>query len=241
MAPPPLRRLRWGWLKRAALALLALLALPGLGLPLAGWIGSSIPVNSDWTEPASGVTIMVETNGVHTGIIVPLVTPQKDWRTTFPSASQPRADGQYPTHLAIGWGEREVFTTVAEWSDLRFATVLQIAAGQGEPIMRVSNYVRPAPGENHRPLTISDAQYALLVQAIEAALPAPAPGTTRQILRGTYSDDAYYAALGDYTLTTTCNTWVGETLAQAGVTMGRWTPFAGGVMKWIPKPEGNGP
>ena len=32
----------------------------------------------------------------------------------------------------------------------------------------------------------------------------------------------------------------GETLAQAGVKMGRWTPFAGGVMKWIPKPGGNG-
>ena len=220
--------------------LVALAGLPALGLPLAGWIGSSIPVNSGWSQPDRGVTIMVETNGVHTGIIVPLVTSQKDWRTSFPSASVPRADGQYATHLAIGWGEREVFTTVAEWSDLKLATVLQIAAGRGEPIMRVSNYVRPAPSENHRPLVISEAQYARLVQAIEAALPAPAPGTTREILRGTYSDDAYYEALGDYTLTTTCNSWVGETLAQAGVKMGRWTPFAGGVMKWIPLPEGDG-
>ena len=236
MAPPPIR-----WLKRSALALAALFALPGLGFPLAGWIGSSIPVNSGWTEPAHGVTIMVETNGVHTGIIVPLVTPQKDWRTTFPSASVPRADGQYATHLAIGWGEREVFMTVAEWSDLKLGTVLLIAAGKGEPIMRVSNYVRPAPSENHRPLTISEAQYARLVEAIEAALPVPAPGATRAILHGTYSDDAYYEALGDYTLTTTCNTWVGETLAQAGLKMGRWTPFAGGVMKWIPRPGGNGP
>jgi uncharacterized protein (TIGR02117 family) len=230
-----------GRLKRAALALVALVALPGLGFPLAGWIGSSIPVNSGWSEPARGVTIMVETNGVHTGIIVPLVTVQKDWRETFPSASIPRADRQNPTHLAIGWGEREVFLNVGEWSDLNPSTVLRIAAGKGEPIMRVSNYVRPAPSENHRPLTISEAQYAQLVQAIEAALPAPAPGTTREILRGTYSDDAYYEALGDYTLTTTCNSWVGETLAQAGVPMGRWTPFAGGVMKWIPRPEAGNP
>ena len=30
---------------------------------------------------------------------------------------------------------------------------------------------------------------------------------------------------------------VGNMLAEGGVQMGWWTPFAGGVMKWIDQPE----
>ena len=219
------------------MALGGLIALLAIGYPLAGWIGSAIPVNRDWREPATGVTIMVETNGTHTGIIVPIVSPQKDWRETFPSAAQPRADGQYPTHLAIGWGEREVFLHVATWGDLSPATALRIAFTGGDALVRVGHYVRPAPAESYRPVTLTPAQYARLVAAIEAALPAPPPGLPREILRGTYAPDAYYESRGTYTLLHTCNSWVGETLAAAGIKMGWWTPFAGGVMKWIKEPE----
>ena len=48
--------------------------------------------------------------------------------------------------------------------------------------------------------------------------------------------DVFYDARGAYTLVDNCNAWIGDTLAAAGVPMGRWTPFAGGVMKWVPEP-----
>lgn len=219
----------------------AVLVLPVIGFPLAAWIGSSIPVNSGWIPPEQGVTIMVETNGVHTGIVVPVTTPQKDWRETFPSAAMPLGQGGLPTHLAIGWGEREIFLDVPTWDDLEAGTALRIAVLGGDAVMRVSHYVRPAPSENHRPITITEAQYARLVTLIEDALPAPAPGGPREILRGSFSADAYYTALGHYTLSQSCNAWVGEVLGEAGVEMGWWTPFAGGVTKWIQAPvEGPG-
>lgn len=106
----------------------------------------------------------------------------------------------------------------------------------GDPLMRVSHYVRPAPGPNHRPVVITRKQYERLVSAIERALPRLREGETRTALQGTYADDAYYDSVGSYTLVNTCNTWVGDTLAEAGIAMGMWTPFAGGVMKWIPEP-----
>ena len=215
-------------------ALLAMLAMVVIGYPVAAWVGSSIPQNSHWAEPEDGIDIMVETNGTHTSIIVPIVSAQKDWRETFPSASLPTPYGQ-PTHLAIGYGEREVFLHVPTWGDLDPATALRIATVGGDALVRVSHYVRPMASENHRPLRISQEQYARLVTAIEAHLP-PAPVGDREVLRGTYVDDAYYEALGDYTMGMTCNTWVGARLAEAGIPMGLWTPMAGGVMKWIPEP-----
>lgn len=223
-------------LKRPALWAAAALALLVLGFPFAAWIGSSVPVNTDFVEAKHGVTIMVETNGAHTGIIVPVVNVEKDWRETFPSAAMPRSDGQLPTHLAIGWGEREVFLNVPTWGDLKPGTALRIATMGGDPLMRVSHYVRPAPGPNYRPLVISSDQYRALVSAIESGLPDPG-NAERGVLKGTYAEDAYYEATGTYTLANTCNSWVGETLAEAGVKMGWWTPFAGGVMKWIPEPQ----
>ena len=219
---------------RAAAAVLAALLAIFAAFLLSAWIGSAIPRNADWTPPADGVDIMVETNGIHTGIVMPVVSPQKDWRTTFPSAGLPRADGRLPTHVAIGWGEREVFLNVPTWSDLKPSTALRIATSGGDAVMRVSHYVRPAPRDDYRPLRISRAQYERLVRRIERSLKPTPPGGERAILRGTDPSDAYYEAHGRYSLRNTCNSWVGDVLADAGVRMGWFTPLAGGVMRWIP-------
>ena len=94
-------------------------------------------------------------------------------------------------------------------------------------------YIRPAPSTYHRPLRISHEQYRRLTKAIENGLPSD---VQREALQGTDSAAAYYSATGTYTLATTCNSWVGDVLGEAGIAMGTWTPFAGGVMKWIPEP-----
>ena len=224
-------------LTRAIGAILAGIALALALFALAGWIGSSIPRNSGWNEPSEGVTIMIETNGSHTGIVMPVATAVKDWRTTFPSAARVTPSGAV-THIAVGWGEREVFLDVETWADLSPLTVLRIATAGGDSVMRVSHYVRPAPSIDHRPLRITRAQYAKLVRAVEASLAPPDSRGRRATLVGTAPGDVYYEAVGRYTMANTCNTWVGNMLAKAGIRMGWWTPFAGGVMKWVAKPEG---
>ena len=45
----------------------------------------------------------------------------------------------------------------------------------------------------------------------------------------------FYDAPGEYTASNTCNQWTSNMLAAAGVRTGWWTPFAGGVMKWVPE------
>ena len=227
-------------LGRRGKALAALLLAPFAALALylfAAWIGSSIPRNSGWTEAAAsepGVDIMVETNGIHTGIVMPIVTAHKDWRTTFPSAARPRPDGRMPTHVAVGWGEKEVFLNTPTWGDMKAKTALRIVFGGGEGLMRVGHYIRPAPSNSHRTLRLRPAEYRRLVARIEATLPPLAAGEARVSHRSFEEGAANYDALGRYTLANTCNQWVGDTLAHAGVRMGRWTPLAGGVMKWVP-------
>jgi uncharacterized protein (TIGR02117 family) len=220
-----------GRLFRALGAILAALLLAVLLFALAGWIGSSIPRNSGWQEATGGVEILVETNGVHTALVLPLVTPEKDWRAEFPASDIALAHRPY-THVSISWGEREVFLNTPTWWDLRARTVLRIVGVGGEGLLHIAHYVRPAPSATARPLMLSRAEYRRLVAAIEQTLP-PAPRTRHP---GYGPQDVFYDASGRYTATNTCNQWTSDMLARAGVRTGWWTPFAGGVMKWVPKP-----
>ena len=206
---------------------------------LAAWIGSSFPAASPGGVGPAGddaVEILVETNGLHTGIVVPIVTAEQDWRTVFPGAAGLRGDGAWPTHFSIGWGERAIFLDTPYWSDLSPLTALRIAAVGGDAVMRVTPYIQPRPGPNHRPVRLSAAQYRVLARAIEASLPPPTRDRPRRMLVTQNPHDAFYAASGHYSLFVTCNSWTGAVLAEAGVPMGAWTPMAGGVMKWIEPP-----
>ena len=200
---------------------------------LSAWIGSSIPRNSDRKAPESGIEIMVGDNGIHTEIVMPLVSNVKDWRETFPASDLPAPNRPY-THVAVSWGEREVFLNTPTWGDLDLATAFGAAIG-GDGLIHAAHYVRPAPGPSNRPMWLTEAEYAKLVAAIERQVPPPG---NREVYRGYADWDVFYDAPGTYHLGNTCNQWTSDTLAEAGVTVGRWTPLPGGVMKWVDDPSG---
>jgi hypothetical protein len=79
---------RWGG--GTVLALVA----PLLLYIAAGLIGGAVPVNAGWRPPAQGVRIFVESNGVHTGIVVPKVAAGiptcRSAGASAPSISRPR-------------------------------------------------------------------------------------------------------------------------------------------------------
>lgn len=216
-----------------ALAWIALL----LGLVMLwNWLGSSIPRNAGAEQADGGVEILLATNGVHTELVLPVASPQKDWRANFPSITQDYPDRAI-THIGVGWGDREVFLENPTWGDLEARTVWRIAVAGGPGVVRVDHLTDPAPGPNKRPIRLSDRQYAALVGAIEAEL-APVPkGRQRRALVGFRPRDRFYDAAHGYTLTNTCNQWTSDRLADAGVETGYWTPFAGGVMKWVEEPS----
>lgn len=207
-----------------------------LGLPLAlvlafllaAWVGSSIPRNAGWREPAGGIAVMVESNGIHTAIVMPLVTPEKDWRGDFPATDLRNPRRPY-THVSVSWGERTVFLETPTWSDLKLSSALRAATG-GAGLLHVAHYVRPAPDDTLRVVRLTSEQYVQLVRAIERQL---LPAGRRATFPGYGTYDVFYAAPGTYHLGNSCNQWTSDTLAQAGIRTGVWTPLPGGVMKWF--------
>ena len=47
---------------------------------------------------------------------------------------------------------------------------------------------------------------------------------------GYFSNDAFYEAIGRFTIINTCNEWTGKALRTAGVCIGLWTPFEWSVI-----------
>lgn len=225
------RLIRWPLWVIAALVL----AITAYGL--AAWIGSSLPRNSAWREPATGdVVIGVETNGVHTALVLPLVTPTKDWRKNFPLTDIKRPDRPY-THISISWGERAVFLDTPTWWDLSPRTVLRVLTVGGEGLAHIAYYVRPTASPQLRPIRLRASEYERLVASIEAHLETKRPLERHA---GYGAADVFYDAPGVYTAVNTCNQWTSNRLADAGVRTGRWTPAAGGVMKWAQDPDDPG-
>lgn len=210
----------------------ALAALPFLYL-LAALAGSLIPANRDWREPADGITIFVETNGVHTAIVLPVKAAGLDWnRLIRPEhLGRPELSGN---HLGFGWGHREFYLETPRWADLRIGTAARAMMGRGSTLMHVEHLSHPQATDYRRAIRVTPAQYQRLGAYILASFDRKA---IDRPIAGYEEDDLFYAAHGRYSLFRTSNEWTGAALRQAGIRMGIWTPFASGVMRWFATPS----
>ena len=211
-------------------AVLALLAIPLLYLS-AALLLTLIPANSEWHEAKEGVRVFVRTNGVHTWIMVPTVTPDMDWRPLVPGKDlkDPRwGNGNY---VAIGYGNREVYLNTPTWADLRPGDALAAAFGTGSSLVHADHDHNPQPGPAQRPITLTRDEYRRLVAYIHASFRDAPDGRTIPVPgRGYGATDAFYEAVGTYSALNTCNEWTGGALRAAGMRTGRWTPLSTSIM-----------
>ncbi|WP_445191736.1 TIGR02117 family protein [Sphingomonas sp. Tas61C01] len=215
--------------RKALLAALAAVPAAGVGYAAAGLIGGAIPSNAAWRPPERGVTVFVETNGIHVGLLMPKVAAGVDWRGWAPPRDL--ADPRYAAldHVAIGWGEHAFFLETPTWASVKIGTIVAAAIGSDRTLMHVEHVAAPSPGDPAvHAITLRPAEYRRLAAYVQASF-AP----DRRAWRGYAGYDAFYTARGHYSAIRTCNAWTGDALRYAGVKVGRWTPFPVTVMRWF--------
>jgi uncharacterized protein (TIGR02117 family) len=192
-----------------------------------------MPANAGWVEAEEGVVVFVNTNGVHTGIGMPVANEVMDWRPLMPAAhlKVPIA----ADYVFVGYGHRGFYLDTESWADLSPALALDAAFGQGATLVHVDHVQAPGEGPEQRALTLSREEYRRLVAFVRARFTLDAAGRTIPLLgRGYGEHDMFYEAEGGYSLWLTCNEWTGRALRAAGVRMGFWTPLEQAVMSRIP-------
>lgn len=186
-------------------------------------------------QPAArgGVEIFVCTNGVHTDLVLPAVTGLADWTSDLRQSDFPGA-GPWASHFSFGWGDRAFYLETRQWSDLRLTTALSALFGAGPSVMHVYAMHRPAGSPDCGALVLAEEQYRALAAFVSDSFRRDGEGRVIPLPGSGYgATDLFYEAVGHYSPVETCNEWTGKALRAAGVTMGAWTPFEGGVMRWV--------
>jgi uncharacterized protein (TIGR02117 family) len=180
------------------------------------------PRNAGW-EPAGadGVEVRVGGTGVHADLVLPLVAVGIDLSGLMRDA------GLAPSPwLAVGWGERDFYLHTPTWADADARRLLRAAAGSEKTLLQVTRL----GGPDGTAVRLRPDEYRRLVAAVLADVRRPV-----ERLPGYGADDAFVAASGRYWLGRTCNQWVADRLAGAGVRVGSWVPFAGMVRASVPQ------
>ena len=225
------RRRVWRWLVRGLLVLLGAALLYGIAV----WVLGAIAVNRGYRQAASGVDIMIASNGVHTDFYLPAKHEVKDWTSFAPLQSMP-SYLKNARYVLVGWGDRGFFLDTPTWDDLTVGRVLSAVFLPTSSVMHLyySDYMQE-PGERAVQLRLSVAEYRLLVAQIERSFATDANGKPILIKDRSYAaDDVFYEGVGSYHLFHTCNNWASTVLDAAGVTSPVWSPLDGAIFAHLP-------
>lgn len=195
---------------------------------LAAFILAHIPVNSN-PEKSNDVTIYINSNGVHTDILVPIKNDTKDWTKDI-LFSHTKSKDSIMQYVAFGWGDKGFYLETPQWSDLKASTALKAAFHLGTSAMHTRFYNKVKEDNECVKVTISKKDYKDLVKYIEDSFALNANNKVQWIANQSYGQyDAFYEANRKYSLFYTCNTWANNALKAANQKASLWTPYDKGI------------
>ncbi|BFM44434.1 TIGR02117 family protein [Flavobacterium sp. CFS9] len=190
---------------------------------------SRITVNStiDKIDEQNAIPIYILSNGVHTDIVVPIVTEVKDWRKEI-QFDQTESNDTLAKFVAFGWGDKGFYLDTPEWSDLKASTALKAILGVSSSAMHTTFFKQLREGEDCKRILVSKENYQKLVHYISESFSNP---ENPEWLEGhSYGKkDAFYEAKGSYSLFYTCNTWANCALKAANQKASLWTIYDRGI------------
>lgn len=193
-----------------------------------------IPVNNGFEPTADGIEILLVSSPIHADVVLPIETETFNWRELFPDDCF-SGDTTGATHVAIGWGDKEFFIDTPTWADLRVSTTAKAILWPSDCCVHVSYTKAEFRREGSRSVKISVAQYARLVEHVQASLTQETDGSIVQIADFAYgSHDAFFEAHGLYHCFNTCNCWVGNAMRAAGIRTGWFTPLPKTMFLYLP-------
>ena len=179
---------------------------------------------------SNDVAIYILTNGVHTDIAMPVKSPYKDWSREIKYSNTSKKDTAFK-YVAMGWGDKGFYLETPTWADLKVSTAFKAAFSLSTSAIHATFYKTLKEDNTCVKIEISAAQYQRLVTYIENSFKRDSNGQFMfiQTTANYGTDDAFYDAVGSYSLFHTCNTWANNALKSCGQKASFWTPFDTGI------------
>lgn len=171
--------------------------------------GTAPPTVPDDDGPADRIVYVVS-NGWHTGIVVA--------RDDLPPGRFPEtADLPNARYLEFGWGDREYYPSRNPTVGMALAAALTPSPAVLHMAGRDTPPRSAAPDIEVLKVPVTSAGLDRLVGRIDAAFERPPGGRASAISAGLYPGSHFYKAHGEFHLFNTCNSWIADNLAAAGV------------------------
>ena len=186
---------------------------------------SAITINKE-PDTTPEVEIFILTNGVHTDIVMPTKSNQIDWSKKIEFNNTKTADSTY-RYIAMGWGDKGFYLETPTWADLKVSVAFKAATGLSTTAIHATYYKTMKIGADCKSILISKEQYDRLIAYISDSFQKDALGNFIPIkTNANYGKtDAFYEAIGSYSLFYTCNTWANSGLKASGQKCCFWTPM----------------
>ena len=133
-------------------------------------------------------------------------------------------------YLAFGWGDKETYLNTPTWNDIKISTSLKALFINTPSILHISFYRNVDRFKNIKKVELSKEEKGKLEESILETFDLE----NREIYKGYSRDDLFYSSIYSYNLFHTCNTWTGDRLREANVSMSYWTPLSSNVIDSLP-------
>lgn len=226
-------KLRTGarWLGRGVAGFAAGAVIYLLAAVVGGLVGNGAPAPAD-TNDLYRVGLAI--GPIHTDFLLPL-DPDVRRRFAFVGAAGVPIDDPAAEWLVVGWGARGFYTTVGDYSDVTIGAVARGIVGDTS-VMRIDAVGRIGDYGGIDLLALTPDQFDGLTDAILAGFVRGADGVPVALPDepGFTLTDSFFEGADGFHLLRTCNVWVSDVLAKAGVAFGIWTPtpFAVRLAVW---------
>jgi len=190
---------------------------------------SRITVNDD-AVAKNDVTVYILSNGVHTDIVLPIKTDLIDW-SQLVKFEHTEGNDSTAQFVAFGWGDKGFYLETPTWAELKFSVAVKAAFALSTSAVHATFYKEMNESETCKSIKISRSEYQKLINFILSSFQKTATGDLFHIqTTANYGQhDAFYEAVGSYSLFHTCNTWANNALKACGQKASLWTPFDTGI------------
>ena len=173
------------------------------------------------TSQTKRQTIYILYNDMHTDIVFNIEEINNSYFPEFKNKKK--------GYLAFGWGDKATYLNTPTWDDLKTSTALKALFMNTPSVMHLSYFRDIHRYKNVKEIKLSKAQQKYLVKNILKKFVF-----REKAYQGYGRDDFFYDAKGSYNLVNTCNTWTGEQLREANISMSYWTPLSQNVIASLP-------
>lgn len=192
------------------------------------WLSALFPLNgrpqeSDFAAPK----ILVCADEIHADFVLPMSLATERWPDVVPW--KPYAIEHPEAVVWIGWGDYEFFQNVPQWGDLTFGIAVKAMLGMHQTAMVFVGRKDASTARDCVRLDLDNAGLSSLLEYIDASMQKDESGQ-RDVRRGDRAGEIYVMTARPYHALSTCNAWVADGLAQAGLQHAFFAPFPFSVM-----------